>query len=80
MIADFPQKVGFLTRELAAFHEAAHIFTAIKTGALVHRAELINEPHPHGRSRIERNDAFQGICVACAGFAAEYELLEKGIM
>lgn len=73
----FPAQVGLLTRELAAFHEAAHVVIATKVGARVKAVTLIDDPHPHGKSTIETDDDKQSMCIACAGAAAEFHLALK---
>ena len=70
--------VSFRSRELAAFHEAGHVETALSVGARVDLVELLVEGKRHyGRIRVERTDG-QKMHISLGGFAAAYVLFKRG--
>lgn len=64
--------------ELAAWHEAGHVETALRVGATVVKVELYRGcSRSHGRTRVDRTDAQAGH-IALGGFAVEVLLYLQG--
>src|SRR4051812_16781244 len=70
------QKIMFNSAELAAFHEAGHVETALQEGVTIVGVELYRErPRSYGRTRTHKPDThLQRMHVALGGFAAEFVL------
>jgi hypothetical protein len=65
--------------EYRCWHEVGHATACLHFGGEVDFIEMLfNDPRGHGRTRCDERPGTERL-VACAGFAAEFYLLDKGL-